>query len=606
MGSQEGQSTSAARQLGAAEDALFTSEQRLLGILEAAPLAVLSVDAEGLILDWNNEASLMFGWSRSEALGRSLATTILPGSIRRAYERDLTELLEDQRPEAQNRQIELTAVGRDERQFPVEMTLSRVCAQQGSLCRVYVRDLSEQRQADDGRRLAEEQLAYQALHDPLTGLPNRNLLLDRIGHALALARRHRSTAALLYADIDNFKLINDSMGHEVGDELLIAVARRIQDALRCSDTVARTGRDILARVGGDEFVVLCEALGAERDVIGIAERIGARFAEPFLVADQRLFVRLSIGITLTSASASPSSLVRDADAAVRRAKERGGDRYEVFDPEIRARVLDRIQKENELRGAIEGDQLRLYYQPIVSVLDGGVVGAEALLRWQHPERGLVAPQDFIPLAEDGGMIVPFGRWVLEHAVSQLAAWQASLGVRSPLRISVNVSARQIIDDDLSAFITELLQRHKVKPPQLVLEFTESILLEDTAACTRVLRDLRRLGVRLALDDFGTGYSSLAYLRRLPFDALKLDRSFISGLVQRTTDLQITAAVIEMARALEMTVIAEGVEDPEQLESLRRLGCHFAQGFHFAAPMPPEEMTLLLRRDAPELALRPAS
>ncbi len=258
-------------------------------------------------------------------------------------------------------------------------------------------------------------------------------------------------------------------------------------------------------------------------------------------------------------------------------------------------MLDRIQKENELRDAIAADQLRLHYQPIVSVLDEGVVGVEALLRWEHPERGLVPPLEFVPLAEESGLIVPFGRWVLEHALEQLAVWQTSLGILAPLRVAVNVSARQVVDDDLPRLISELIERFSVHSSQLVLEFTESILLDETEACAEVLHDLRKLGVRLALDDFGTGYSSLAYLRRLPFDALKLDRSFISGLANTVTDAQITAAIVEMARALEMTVVAEGVEEADQLECLRRLGCHFAQGFYFSPGLPADELTTLLRR-----------
>jgi ammonium transporter, Amt family len=584
----------AARELHAAEDALFSNEQRLQDILETAPLAFISTDAEGLILDWNSEAGAMFGWSRSEALGRVLSSTILPQPIRHAYERELAELVMASHS-GPSRRIELTALDNKGREFPIEMTVTRVSAQDGHLVRVYARDLSEQRQADDERRYAEEQLTYQTLHDPLTGLPNRTLLLDRIGHALALARRHDSTAALLYADIDNFKLINESLGPEAGDELLICVARRLQDVLRSSDTVARVDRDVLARVGGDEFVILCESLSAERDAIDIAERISADFATPFEVAEQRIFVRLSIGIALTSTSVSPGSLIRDADAAMYRAKERGGDRYELFDPAIRARVLDRIRKETELRDAIPADQLVLHYQPIVSVLDGGIVGAEALLRWDHPERGLVPPLDFIPLAEDSGLIVPFGRWALERALCELVQWQTTLGPHCPLHVSVNISARQVMDDDLPELVSELLQRCSVRPSQLMLEFTESILLDDTNTCAEVLRALRELGVRLALDDFGTGYSSLAYLRRLPFDALKLDRSFIAGLADTVADAQITAAVIEMARALEMTVIAEGVEEVDQLECLRRLGCHFAQGFYFARPMAPEALTRSLQR-----------
>jgi EAL domain-containing protein (putative c-di-GMP-specific phosphodiesterase class I) len=277
-----------------------------------------------------------------------------------------------------------------------------------------------------------------------------------------------------------------------------------------------------------------------------------------------------------------------------RAKERGGARYELFDVAIRDRVLDRVRRENELRDAIELEQLRLFYQPIVSVLDGGIAGIEALLRWDHPRHGLLPPAEFIPLAEETGLIVPIGRWVLGQAWTQLAQWQAGPGFRLPLRVSVNVSARQLVDDHLVKVVAELLEQSELRPSQLILEVTESMLMTDTDERVAILRELQALGVRLALDDFGTGYSSLGYLRRLPFNALKLDRSFVSGLDQTATDPQIAAAIIEMARALTMTVIAEGVETDAQLDCLRRLGCHFAQGYYFARPMPADELSTLLQ------------
>jgi diguanylate cyclase (GGDEF)-like protein len=419
------------------------------------------------------------------------------------------------------------------------------------------------------------------------------LLVDRIGHALAVAKRDATTTAVLYADIDNFKLVNESLGHHAGDELLVQVARRLQDTLRAHGSGIRANGDTLARIGGDEFVVLCESLSAERHAIGIAERINSAFAPPFEVGNERLFARLSIGVALASSGATAASMIRDADAAMHQAKERGGARYEVFDADIRARVLNRIRRENDLRQALEGDQLRLYYQPIVSVLDESIVGAEALIRWEHPEQGLLAPAEFIPLAEETGLIVPIGSWVIERACAQLAEWHSSLGPSSPLHISVNVSPRQVTEDDLVSLITDLLEEHRLGAPQLILEVTESMLLTESSGSVAALGQLHDIGVRLALDDFGTGYSSLSYLRSFPFNVLKLDRSFISGLDHIAADVQIAAAVIEMARALAMTVIAEGVETLEQLEILRRLGCHLAQGFYFAAPIPEHEFSQLL-------------
>ena len=590
-----GGETQPVRDRQAAEQSLVSNEQRLRGILEAAPVAFISVDADGLIVDWNGHAELVFGWQRSDALGRQLAPTILPAVVRPAYEHEIADLMRREPEEGRSTRIELSAVHKDGREFPLDMTVSRISAGESNLFHVFGRDMSAQKEADDDRRFAEEQLAYQALHDPLTGLPNRTLLVDRIGHALALARRHGSTAALLCADIDNFKLVNDSLGHQAGDELLVQVVRRLQVVLRGSDTVARTGQDMLARVGGDELVFLCESLPDEHSAIDIAERIRATLREPFAVADERLFVTLSIGIALATASATPGSLIRDADIAMHRAKERGGSRYEVSDAETRLRVLNRLRRETELREALDRDELRVFYQPIVSVQDESVIGAEALLRWQHPEDGLIPPAEFIPLAEETDLIIPFGRWVLDQALTQLAQWDASAGGRVPLRVSVNVSARQLIDDHLVRLIPELLGRHGVQPSQLILEITESVLLQDTDERVAVLQQLRGLGIRLALDDFGTGYSSLSYLRRFPFDLLKLDRSFVSGLDKTATDPQIAAAVIEMGRALGMAVVAEGVEEPEQLVCLRRLGCHFAQGYHFAKPMPADDPAFALHR-----------
>jgi diguanylate cyclase (GGDEF)-like protein/PAS domain S-box-containing protein len=583
------------RDLQAAEESLCNSEQRLRGILEAAPVAFISVDADGLIVDWNGQAELVFGWGRSDALGRKLASTILPQLVRPAYEHEIADLRARKSHQDRSTRIELSAVHKDGREFPLDMTVSHISAGESDLFHLFGRDLSAQKEADDDRRYAEEQLAYQALHDPLTGLPNRTLLIDRIGHALALARRHGTTAALLCADIDNFKLVNDSLGHQAGDELLVQVVRRVQGVLRGSDTVARTGHDMLARVGGDELVFLCESLADESSAIDIAERISATLGEPFAVADERLFVTMSIGITLATPGATAGSLIRDADTAMHRAKERGGSRYELSDAETRLRVLNRLRTETELREALDRQQLRVFYQPIVSVQDESVVGAEALLRWEHPEHGLIPPAEFIPLAEETDLIVPFGRWVLEQASTQLAHWHATAGRWVPLRVSVNVSARQLTDDHLVHLIPELLKRHRVEPSQLILEITESVLLQETEERVAVLQQLRSLGVRLALDDFGTGYSSLSYLRRYPFDLLKLDRSFVSGLDTTATDLQIAAAVIEMGRALGMTVVAEGVETQEQLTCLRRLGCHFAQGYYFAKPMPADDPAFVLHR-----------
>jgi diguanylate cyclase (GGDEF)-like protein len=443
------------------------------------------------------------------------------------------------------------------------------------------------------RKRAEEQLAHQALHDALTGLPNRSLLLDRVEHALERSKRRSTGIAVLFVDIDNFKLVNDSLGHQIGDQLLVAFAARLKKATRASDTAARIGAETVARLGGDEFVVLCEDLESERDAIPIAERIESALGPPFTLPDNELSVTASIGVAVArGGGATPDSLLRDADVAMYRAKERGRDRYELFDQAMRTRLLQRLQVENELRRAIERDELRLFYQPIVRVADTGIVGVEALVRWDHPQRGLISPAEFIPLAEETGLIVTIGSWVLEEACRQSTHWQEAHPDWPPLWVSVNVSARQL-NAEFVDIVAATLQDTGADPKRLALEVTESILIAQADSPTDLLRSLRELGVSVILDDFGTGYSSLSYLQRFSLDVLKLDRSFLAGLTRDASNFRIVAAMIEMGRALDMKVVAEGVETNEQLEHLRDLACEFAQGYYFGRPQPAAAITEFL-------------
>jgi diguanylate cyclase (GGDEF)-like protein len=463
------------------------------------------------------------------------------------------------------------------------------------------------------QRETEDRIRYQALHDPLTDLPNRVLFLDRLGHALT---RPRAEVAVVLLDIDNFKLVNDSLGHSAGDELLRKIAPRLTDALRPGDTIAR--------LGGDEFVVLLEHVADERAAARIAERIVAAFELPFELSAGEHFAKASLGIAIaTGEEEEPSALIRDADAAMYQAKARGRARFEVFDGAMRARTVKRLSVENDLRRALERDELRVAYQPIVSLNDGSIAAVEALLRWSHPERGLIAPGDFIPVAEESGLIEPIGRWVLNAACAQAAQWHAlrpaapalgiavNLSVRQftqrdlELGIAVNLSVRQFTQRDLEATVAGALAATGIEPSSLCLEITESVLLDEPERVSETIKSIASHGVRFALDDFGTGYSSLAYLTRLPIDQLKVDRSFVDELGSSARSTAITTAIVRMAQALSIEVVAEGVETQAQLDTVRDLGCELAQGFYFHHPLQASAITALLGAPSARPKRRPA-
>jgi diguanylate cyclase (GGDEF)-like protein/PAS domain S-box-containing protein len=440
------------------------------------------------------------------------------------------------------------------------------------------------------RKRAERALAHQALHDHLTGLPNRSLLLDRLSQAVARLSRTDTRLGVLFFDLDHFKVINDSLGHEAGDRVLQAVAARVAGVLRPTDT--------LARLGGDEFVVVCEALEGPNEAGAVADRIARALASPIDEGDEELIVGASVGVVVTGDDgADPSALIRDADAAMYRAKEQGRGRAELFDEGMRVRVVGRLRQERALRQALHREELVLHYQPVLSLPDLRITGVEALVRWEHPERGLLLPGEFVPLAEETGQILELGDWVLAEACRQAAAWCGELGADRTLEVAVNLSTKQLSQPNLAKRVAALLERHRLPPAQvsLCLEITESLMLEDPMVTGGLLGDLARLGVRLAIDDFGTGYSSLAYLRRFPVHTLKVDRSFVSGLGVDADSRAVVAAIIELAHALGLEVVAEGVEEQEQLDALVDLGCDRAQGFLFARPAPPETLPELLSR-----------
>jgi len=439
------------------------------------------------------------------------------------------------------------------------------------------------------RKRMEAELERLALYDSLTGLPNRALFNDRLSQAIE-RRSGTQATAVYFLDVDRFKRINDSLGHAAGDEVLREVAVRIQRMLRPEDTVAR--------FGGDEFTVLCESVGGVLEAVGVADRLQREIAQPLRAGGAELRLSASIGIALAESGeeADCSRLVEDADAAMYRAKERGGARTELFDVAMRERAVTALSIEQELQHGLERGELRLFYQPLVSLTSGGIVGAEALIRWQHPERGLLAPDRFLPVAEESGLIVQVGAWAVGEACRRLRDWDRRNGGPSDFGLAVNLSARELTHPDVVATVLNAVRRSALDPQRLTIEVTESTAMADRDSGFRALRELSTAGVRIAIDDFGTGYSSLDHLREMPADILKIDRSFVAGMAANSPDSALVAAAIAMGRALEMEVVAEGIETNEQVADLRELGCPLGQGFLFARPLPPEEIDSLLSSD----------
>ena len=438
------------------------------------------------------------------------------------------------------------------------------------------------------RKQNEARIEHLAYHDPLTGLPNRYALQARLIQSLADARRNDDQLALMFIDLDRFKTINDSLGHEIGDQLLVAVARRIRAALRETDTVAR--------LGGDEFVIVVPGVTAPEDAARVAEKIIEHVGEPLVLAGHTLHTSGSIGIGLfPTDGADTDTLMRNADTAMYYAKQHGRNTYHFFAADMNAAATERLLMETQLRHAVDRGEMHLVYQPQVDLLSGKVIGAEALLRWHHPERGIVSPVNFIPVAEETGLIVPLGLWVLETACAQAAAWHSE-GL-ADLRISVNLSVRQFRDHNLARHVAEVLERSGLPADRLELEITESAIMENAEQAIEVLRALRDQGIHIAIDDFGTGYSSLAYLKRFPVGRLKIDRSFVMDLESDTNDVAIARSIVALAQALGLSVTAEGVETPAQLEMLKTFGCAEGQGYLFSRPLTADALRAFLRPSA---------
>jgi diguanylate cyclase (GGDEF)-like protein/PAS domain S-box-containing protein len=438
------------------------------------------------------------------------------------------------------------------------------------------------------RKRAQDRLVHGALHDTLTGLPNRALLIDRLDRAVQRARRPRGAAyGMLQIDLDRFKVINDSLGYRHGDELLIAIARRLEPCLKPGDT--------LARLGGDEFAILIDDMTAPTEATALADRLREALAPPFQIMGRDIFANASIGIAIGPATYERADeVLRDADLAMYRAKAAGGARVEVFDATMHTHAVQQLHMETDLRRAVERGEMLLFYQPIVSLETGRIIGFETLIRWNHPERGMIAPDEFVPLAEETGLIVQLGEWVLGEACRQMWDWQSRFVLDPPLELSVNLSVRQFSQLTLVKNVCESLARSGLDPRHLKLEITETALMENAERAAAMLTELKRNNIRLSLDDFGTGYSSLGYLQKLPIDTIKIDKSFINNMARNKDNLEIVRTIAQLAHGLGMDVVAEGVETNEQLAQLRALGCKAGQGYLFSRPLSRGDAEALLK------------
>ncbi|MEW6330654.1 MAG: PAS domain S-box protein [Pseudomonadota bacterium] len=552
-----------------------TQMRKLSRALEQTADVVLITDRDGVIEYVNPAFEQVTGYASAEAVGRqpnllksgrqgpgfydNMWKTILAGEV-------FNDVLINRR--------------KDGSLYYEEKTITPVKDGDGHITHFVAtgKDITERMQT-------QERLAFMAQHDPLTELPNRALLLDRLKQSLAGARWRERRAAVLFIDLDRFKTINDTLGHEVGDRLLQQLAERFQRSVRDGDTVAR--------FGGDEFVILLDDVASADDVSGVAQKVLQALAPPFQVDHQTLYVTASIGVSLfPNDGEDASTLLKHADIAMYRAKELGKNTYQFYSADMSSRAFERLTLESNLRRALEQREFRLYYQPYVDVTTGAIVGVEALLRWQHPEFGLVMPNDFIPLLEETGLIVPTGEWVLDTACAQVAAWHAQGWPQ--LQLAVNLSPRQFQAQNLTAVVKQALDTLGSEPGLLELEITEGMLLRHAPATVDTLEALHALGVRMAIDDFGTGYSSLSYLRRLPIDTLKIDRTFVRDIPEDADDSAITVAIMALAQSMKLEMIAEGVENAAQRDFLRARGCNLMQGFLFSRPLPAEEITRLLQ------------
>jgi diguanylate cyclase (GGDEF)-like protein/PAS domain S-box-containing protein len=555
------------------------SLREMAAVIDASADAIFGSTLDGTITSWNRAAATVSGYAAHEAIGAPLQSLFPP---ERAGEPQ--EIIASVRGGEVVRDQQTVWRRQDGSAVHVSCTASPVRDDSGVVVgvSVIVRDVTE-------RRSAAEALRHATLHDPLTRLPNRELLMDRLHTALAQSERKGTRVAVLFLDLDSFNDVNDSLGHTVGDFVLAEMASRLAGAVRLGDTVAR--------FGGDELVIVRDTAD-EDETANFAARIMECLSEPVQLEDgSELYVTACIGAAIARPGTAAEDLVREADAALYRAKDRGRAAIEFFDEDLRSRARSRVDLGAALRRALERGELYLVHQPVVTLGDVTLRGSEALIRWNHPDRGVINPIDFIPLAEETGLIVPVGEWVLSEALRQIAKWRSRFPMVGEYNVAINLSARQLASPDLVAAVAGALKSSEVPADSVYLEITESTLLSQVASNLDTLRLLRGLGVHLTVDDFGTGYSSLSYLRQLPIDSLKIDRSFIDGLGVDSHDTAIVEAVIGLAKVLDLDVVAEGVETRSQLELLKEMGCRMGQGFLFSEPLERGEMESFLMATA---------
>ncbi|HYH86258.1 MAG TPA: EAL domain-containing protein [Pyrinomonadaceae bacterium] len=546
-----------------------SENDRFRSAFDFAAIGMAMVSTEGRWLQVNRSLCHILGYTEDELLATDFLAITHPDDLPTALS-NIGQLLKGK---VQASQMEKRYIHKSGHEVWVHWSVSMVRDHYSKSVHLIfqIQDITD-------RKFAEQQLHHDAFHDALTGLPNRALFMDHLKLSIARSKRNSSSLfAVLYLDLDRFKIINDSLGHTIGDQLLVGIADRLKQNLRPGDTVAR--------LGGDEFTILIEDIADEKEAVQVAERIQKELAVPFALSGREVFTTVSLGIAPSETGYERAEdILRDADTAMYRAKSLGKARYEIFDRAMHARAINLLQMETDMRRALEREEFLIHYQPIVSLNDYRLRGFEALVRWQHPERGFISPMDFIPVAEETGMIVPLGEWVLREACQQMERWQKIFPVETPLYITVNLSSKQFSQNSLLDKVATILKETGVKPHTVKLEITESVVMENIETATDMLRQLRALGVKLAIDDFGTGYSSLSYLHRFPIDTLKIDRSFVTRMSENNENTEIVRTVVVLAQNLGMDVVAEGVETNEQLVLLQKLGCENGQGYFFSKPV----------------------